>query len=145
MTSISQVYRKLILIMNAVSISTAGQIGLRINTNTDAEYGQSFTESNQAGGGEGQTYIGLSSTTSRADGVKTQWIIEFDNYSQSTSFPVGRYYGCYTLGNNSRNIANGAFAYRNASTAAITSIQMLANITAAYTFDNGTYELFGVK
>jgi len=148
LSSISQSYKKLVLILNNASLSNTDEIIFQMNGITTGTY-------SYLSGRSTANTVQQSLTTT---GVKIPWgnvinntptayraVIEFDDYATSGPL-ISRAYGWV----NTDTATSGSSLWwnwgGNPSVAALTSITLRADYgNAGYTFDNGTYTLFGVK
>jgi hypothetical protein len=144
-SSISSAYKDLRLVLNNVSISANDEITLQINGYTSGYNWMSFragTSSPDYSISGNQIKIPTGNTL--ATDTSYRAVINFPNYS--TSGPVF----CNFNGVFNCNAANTGLQVfmgtgSNTTSAVISSITLKANWGGAYTFDNGTYTLFGVN
>lgn len=144
LTSISQAYKKLVLVMNNVSITGNDQIVFRVNNYSTSDYVYSGTQNSTAGQGSGFSVVKLTWSNVDNTSANANFVIELEDYTQTTGYPTGTYHGTYIATSSIINAVNAAFGYVGAA-AAISSIQLIANYGGSFTFDSGTYTLYGVK
>ena len=145
-SSISNAYQSLVLVINNLSLSNSDEFAIRINGKTSG-YGFGST---RGGSGTGQydtngaTIIKVPAGNVLNTATNYRAVIEFPNYATS-----GLLFCNFTGAFNSSSTTSGLqpFAGYGSNTAeeVLSSITLLANYGGAYTFDNGTYTLFGVK
>lgn len=146
LSSISASYQKLVLVLRNMSLSGSDEFTIRLNGSSSSIYGYYNVFSNSTP--EIKSLTAAASVISfggNFDDANTaaHIVMEFDDYA-SAATQIVRYYGAYKR---SSYAAIGAFTgvgIANTQTA-INAIELKANYGGAYTFDNGTYELFGVK
>jgi hypothetical protein len=146
LSSISASYQKLVLVLRNMSLSGSDEFTIRLNGSSSSIYGYYNVFSNST--------PEIVSSTAAASIIKfggnfdaantaAHIVIEFDDYA-SAATQIVKYNGAYKR---SSYGAIGAFigvGIADTQTA-INAIELKANYGGAYTFDNGTYELFGVK
>jgi hypothetical protein len=140
LTSISQIYNNLVLVVNKPIASTANRLRIRVNNNTSSDYKDSYfangsnSYANQSAADNIQASGGQNINTTETN---AQLTLQIPFYAL-TGYKVIDYlfsssgYGSSMIG----------FAYYNASTA-ISSIQI--RLDGSATFSAGTYTLYGVK
>lgn len=144
-SSISSSYKKLILVLNNVSITGSDEITMQLNSLTTGYTWVNF----RAGASAGDMSISgaqIKIPTGNTLNTDTNYraVIEFDNYA--TSGPLFcRYYGVFYCNAANTGLQSFMGTGSNQSAAVLSSITLKANWGGAYTFDNGTYTLFGVN
>ena len=147
LTSISQDYKDLYLILDNVSISTNGQIGMTINNITTTSYNAGVFYSNSATGvariNAAQNWPITYYNTGAAQ-TNQQFAIQFPNYTNANSSKLASALCAYYAVDNTTYAIdlNNLTLIDNA---AITRLDIIATVSGAYTFDSGTYTLYGVK
>jgi hypothetical protein len=147
LTSISQAYKDLYLILDNVSISTNGQVGMTINNITTTSYNAGVFYSNSATGvariNAAQNWPITYYNTGAAQ-TNQQFAIQFPNYTNANSSKMASALcAYYAVDNTTYSIdLNNLTLIDNA---AITRLDIIATVSGAYTFDSGTYTLYGVK
>lgn len=143
--SISQSYKKLVLVMNNVSLSANDQLAIRVNNYSTGDYALAALENTTSTqGGAGYSVIKLTYTNMDNTSAGCNFILQFDDYAQTSAYLTGTFYGTYIATASVIKTVTGSWGYLSAN-AAISSLQLLANYGGAYTFDSGTYTLYGVK
>jgi hypothetical protein len=144
-STISSAYKDLKLVLNNVSISGDDEITLQINGYTSGYNWMSFRagSSSPEYAMSGQQ-IKIPTGNTLASSTSYRAVIDFPNYS--TSGPVFcNFNGVF----NSNSVNTGLQVFMgtgsNTTSAVISSITLKANWGGAYTFDSGTYTLFGVN
>lgn len=144
-SSISSSYKDLRLVLNNVSITGNDEITLQINGYTSNYNWISFRAgSSSPDFSISGNQIKIPTGNSVAADANYRAVIEFPNYS--TSGPVF----CNFNGVFNCNAANTGLQVfmgtgSNTTSAVVSSITLKANWGGAYTFDSGTYTLFGVN
>lgn len=147
LTSISQSYKKLVLVMRNMSISGSDEFVIRLNNSSSSIYGWYTVISNSApsvtGAIANTSIIKMPAGNQDAANTKAHYVLEFEDYTASATQIVHAY---GAMKSSSYAQISAFLAYGVADTqSAITEINLKADYGGAYTFDNGTYELFGVK
>jgi hypothetical protein len=140
LTSISQAYKDLLLIISGPYVNTATYLAIRINNVTTASYtntnvkSDSATPSNSGGLASFQLNTG---TSNLSTSVQTyQSTLQISNYS----FAGYKTYN-FTMATDAQSASGPGWAPTNA---AVTSIQIRTG-NGTSTFTGGTYKLFGVN
>jgi hypothetical protein len=146
LSSISASYQKLVLVLRNMSLSGSDEFTIRLNGSSSSIYGYYNVFSNSTPEIKSSTAAAsVISFTGNMDAANTaaHIVMEFDDYA-SAATQIVTYYGAYKR---SSYGAIGAFTGVGIADTqtAINAIELKANYGGAYTFDNGTYELFGVK
>jgi hypothetical protein len=140
-SSIPSTYKNLVLILNSVSFDNTDRVVVRPNSSSgnqpsstmvEGTTGETVTTSAKA-----QWQINL--TTLSAAGTNNSWSCQFPNYASSGAKYMN-FNGAYVSTAASCSIM-GSTAWFN--TTAISSIQIKSE--SGYTFDSGTYALYGVN
>jgi hypothetical protein len=140
-SSIPSTYKNLVLILNSVSFDNTDRVLVRPNssganqpssTMVEGTTGETVTTSAKA-----QWQINL--TTLSAAGTNNSWSCQFPNYASSGAKYMN-FNGAYVSTASSCSIM-GSTAWFN--TTAISSLQIKSE--SGYTFDSGTYALYGVN
>jgi hypothetical protein len=151
LTSIPATYKDLYLILTDVSLSANGSIGITVNnittstyTTMTARYVQATNSGDVAGVNSGTAWrLGLSINASK---TRNLFAITIPNYTNTTQLHSFSGHGAYesTLGGNGR-YATAESGSCTGTAGAIDRVDILATYSGAYTFDNGTYILYGVS
>ena len=146
LTSIDQTYKALRLVMNAASLSGSDQAVLRFNNDSSSSYCQGGAYSGPTSGTYSQTGTIFKLNASNASAAQNNhtYVIDIPNYAVTNSVKlVSANCAYYNITNSGwANFLTGCTYF---SESAITSIQMRADYGGAYTWDNGTYILYGVN
>ena len=146
LTSISQSYKALRLVLQSYSLSNSDQAVLRLNNDSSTSYSQGGFYSGTTSGDYNQTgtIIKLNATNASSGQTNHSAVVDFPNYAQIDTVKL------ITLNSGYYNSTNTTWANFDSGTtyfsdSAITSIYMRADYGGAYTWDNGTYFLYGVN
>lgn len=148
LTSISGSYKQLKLILTSASLSANGQIVIRFNTDTGNVYNSvgvyAATGNKDTFNGIAGSALILDAYNARNTDTTNSYVLDLLNYTTTTSNKL--------VTNNSAAFNTDFSSYTSffgstnyVSNSAITSIQIIANYSGAYTFDSGTYILYGVN
>lgn len=146
LSSISASYQKLVLVLRNMSMSGSDEFTIRLNGSSSSIYGYYNVFSNSTPEIKSVTAVAsVISFGGNFDDANTaaHIVMEFDDYA-SAATQIVRYYGAYKRSSYGAIGALTGVGIANTQTA-INAIELKANYGGAYTFDNGTYELFGVK
>ena len=136
LTSIPSTYNELWLYITAYSMDTTSSMQLKINNNGSADYANLYSEMSATWTvSSGQTIITLIGSVNGALTTHSAYV-RLPNYKNSTGFK--HYEWAATRQDNEMWIGKGF-------TRATAAIDRLTVTCSAGSFDNGTYELFGVK
>jgi hypothetical protein len=151
LTSIPATYKDLYLILTDVSLSANGSIGITVNNITTstyttmmARYAAATSSADVAGVGAGTAWrLGL---VMDANKTRNLFAITIPNYTNTTQLHSFSGHGAYesSLGGNGR-YATAEAGTCSGTAGAINRVDILATYSGAYTFDNGTYILYGVS
>ncbi len=147
LSSISNAYRSLVLVINNLSLSASDEFAIRLNGKT-SNYGMGVT---RGGSGTGlfdvSGYPVIKVPAGNLSGSATSYraVIEFPNYATS-----GLLFCNFTGAANITSTTAGTQPFggygSNVAEEVLSQIELVANYgSGAYTFDGGTYTLFGVK
>jgi len=147
LTSIDQTYKALRLVLQSTSLSASDQGVLRFNNDSS----NSYTQVGLYGGGVSGTYVGAAGTICKLNNLNTNAgstnnssVIDFPNYAQTGTVKlINLTSGYYGPDSATHIIFTSATNYH--SNSAISSIYIRADYGGAYTWDNGTYYLYGVN
>jgi hypothetical protein len=138
-SSISADYKNLYLVMRNWSMTSGGYIQFRLNNDSGSDYSsiRQYVYASTAYNGfqQGATSCELALLASAAQ-TGQALTLQISDYTNTSAFKLGSWYGT----GSDNEMWQGSFVYRD--TGAINRIQI---ISAASSFDLGTYELFGVK
>jgi len=146
-SSISSSYRELVLVINNLSLSASDEFAIRVNGQTSG-YGFGSTRGG-SGTGQYETQNGsvIKVPAGNLSGPTTNYraVINFPNYATS-----GLLFCNFTGAANITSTTSGVQPFMgygsNTSEAVLSSITLMANYgSGSYTFDSGTYALFGVN
>ena len=146
LASIPATYNSLLLTLNSFSLSGNGKIKILLNNDTSTSYFYS-------------TFYGGSATGVASSNTAAQWLINWevtasgqDNQAAAIYFPnyVSTGGSIATSWCNYRNATGSSWSFDqtncyNISQSTINRIEFFANYTGAFTFDAGTYTLWGIK
>jgi hypothetical protein len=146
LTSIDQTYKALRLVINAASLSANDQAVLRFNNDSSSSYCQGGVYSGPTSAVYSQTgtIMKLNATNASAAQTNHTYVIDIPNYTVTNSVKLASANCAYYNITNS-GWANFLTACTYFSESAITSIQMRADYGGSYTWDSGTYILYGVN
>lgn len=145
-SSISSSYKDLVLVINNMSLSNSDEFTIQLNGQTSG-YGFGTT---RGGDGVGQyTTNGASIIKVPAGNVLNtattyRAVIEFPNYA-TNGFLFCRFVGAFDTTSTTSGVQPFAGYGSNNVAGVLSSITLKANYGGSYTFDNGTYTLFGVN
>jgi len=146
LNSIDQTYKALRLVINAASMSGSDQAVLRFNNDSSTSYCQGGAYSGPTSGTYSQTgtIFKLNATNASAAQTNHTYVIDIPNYAVTNSVKlISANCAYYNITNSGwANFLTGCTYF---SESAITSIQMRADYGGSYTWDNGTYILYGVN
>lgn len=138
-SSIPATYKNLYLVMRNWSMTSGGYIQFRLNNDSGSDYSsiRQYVYAGTAYNGfqQGATSCELALLASAAQ-TGQALTLQISDYTNTSAFKLGSWYGT----GSDNEMWQGSFVYRD--TGAINRIEI---ISAASTFDLGTYELFGVK
>lgn len=148
LTSISGSYKQLKLILTSASLSANGQMVIRFNTDTGNVYNSvgvyAATGNKDTFNGIAGSALILDAYNARNTDTTNSYVLDILNYTVTTSNKL--------ITNNSAAFSGDFSSYTSffgstnyVSNSAITSIQIIANYSGSYTFDSGTYILYGVN
>lgn len=146
-SSIPATYNSLRLTLNQWSLNTNGKISIITNNDTSSSYTYGiFYASGSTGvtGTTGDTQWILTNALSSAGQTNQSSIIDFPLYNNSDNLTATALTGY-------RNVTAATFQvdqsnmYRHSVSPVLNRIDILATTSGAYTFDNGTYTLWGIK
>ena len=146
-SSIPATYNSLRLTLNQWSLNTNGKIGIITNNDTSSSYTYAIFQGGSTSGvsgSSGQTRWELVKNLSSAGQDNQSAIIDFPLYNNSDNLTATALTGY-------RNVTAGTFdvdqsnMYRHSVSPVLNRIDILATISGSYTFDNGTYTLWGIK
>jgi len=139
-TSISQDYIDLYLVITSFRTSSANKLGLRINNNTGSNYEASWTSavSTSITSSGSTTALDLLPANMYTSDYDDSCFVRISNYKSADSHTISGSYSLLYAGNG----GNGSY-YVNLN-GAITSLQ-IRNLNGTSTFGGGTYTLYGVK
>ena len=146
LASIPATYNSLLLTLNSFSLSGNGKIKVLLNNDTSTSYFYS-------------TFYGGTSTGVASSNTAAQWLINWevtasgqDNQAAAIYFPnyVSTGGSIATSWCNYRNATGASWSFDqtncyNIGQSTINRIEFFANYTGAFTFDAGTYTLWGIK
>jgi len=146
-SSISSSYRALVLVINNLSLSNSDEFAIRLNGQTSG-YGFGNTRGGSSAGQyetQNGSVIKVPAGNLSAPTTNYRAVIEFPDYATS-----GLLFCNFTGAANFSSTTTGVQPFggygSNTSEAVLSSITLMANYgSGAYTFDNGTYTLYGVK
>ena len=147
LTTISAAYKKLVLVLRDMSMSGSDEFVIRLNGSSSGIYGYYSAFGNStpeiAAATATATQIVCPSGNTDAASTKAHIVMEFEDYATAAT-QIVKINGAIKR---SSYAAIGAFLVVGCADTqtAINAIQLKANYGGAFTFDNGTYELFGVK
>lgn len=146
LSSISQSYKSLVVFIRGASISNNDEMAFTVNSLSSAYALYVNTNGNVQSstgfGGYGQQKLhGGNSLASNND---AHFAITFPDYSSTTGLQIYSWNGYVKLLASSADAWTFGYGVAN-TTSAITSIQLNANYGGAYTWDSGTYSLYGVS
>lgn len=144
--SIPQTYKALEVHLRGASITNNDEMAFTLNS-VSGGYGfylnTGGTVIQYTGfGGYGQQK--LHSGNSQATNADAHFVITIPDYAQTSGFQLYSWHGYSVQLTGPTSAYSFGYGVLN-SKSAITSIQLNANYGGAYTWDAGTYELFGVK
>ena len=146
LTSIDQTYKALRLVLQSTSMSNNDQGVLRLNNDSSTSYAQG---GNYAGGVSGNysstgTIIKLNNLNASASQTNNSAVVDFPNYAQTGTVKLINLISGYYNPDNATWIQflSGTTYFSNS---AISSIYIRADYGGSYTWDNGTYYLYGVN
>ena len=145
-SAISSSYRDLVLVINNLSLSNSDEFAIRMNGKTS---GYGFG-GNRGGDSAGQYQTNGASIVKVPAGnllntaTNFRAVIEFCDYAAS-GLLFCSYVGAGNISSTTSGIQPFAGYGSNTAEEVLSSITLLANYGGAYTFDNGTYTLYGVK
>ena len=144
LTSISSSYKDLVLVLRAASTSNgSSRMAITVNSSTSG-YSYGFNDSLYGfQSTSGATFCKLFAEGYLASATDSHFVITFPDYANSNSSMIWEWMGAYTQAASSLQVVQGSGA--NSTSAAISSIQIKADAGGAYTWDNGTYVLFGAS
>lgn len=143
--SISSSYKNLVLVLNNVSITGSDEITMQLNGYTSGYTWVNF----RAGSSSGDMSISgaqIKIPTGNTLNTDTNYraVIEFPDYA--TSGPVFcNYRGVFNCNAANTGLQSFMGTGSNQTAAVLSSITLKANWGGAFTFDSGTYTLYGVK
>jgi len=146
-SSIPATYNSLRLTLNQWSLDTNGKIGIITNNDTSTSYTWAIFQGGSTTGVSGsssQNKCELVKSLSAAGQTNQSSIIDFPLYNNSDNLTATALTGY-------RNVTNGTFdvdqsnMYRHSVSPVLNRIDILATVSGAYNFDNGTYTLWGIK
>jgi hypothetical protein len=135
------------LTLNQWSLNTNGKIGIITNNDTSTSYTWAIFQgggTSSVSGSNSQTEWQLVKNLSSAGQTNQSSIIDFPLYNNADNLTATALTGY-------RNVTAGTFdvdqsnMYRHSVSPVLNRIDILATISGAYTFDNGTYTLWGIK
>ena len=145
-SSISSSYRDLVLVVNNLSLSNSDEFAIRINGKTSG-YGFGGNRGGDATGQyqtNGASIIKVPAGNLLNTATNFRAVIEFPDYAAS-GLLFCSYVGAGNISSTTSGIQPFAGYGSNSAEEVLSSITLLANYGGAYTFDNGTYTLYGVK
>lgn len=139
-TSISQDYIDLYLVITSFRTSSANKLGLRINNNTGSNYEASWTKATDTSifSSGSTTALDLLPANMYTSDYDDSCFVKISNYKSADSHTISGSYSLLYAGYG----GNGSY-YVNLN-GAITSLQ-IRNLNGTSTFGGGTYTLYGVK
>ena len=145
-SSISASYQDLILVINNLSLSNSDEFAIRINGKTSGYGGITFRGGTTSifADANGYSIIKVPSGNVLNTATNYRAVIEFPNYATS-GLLFCQFSGVFNSTSTTSGIQPFAGYGSNTSEEVLSSITLLANYGGAYTFDNGTYTLYGVK
>lgn len=145
-SSISQSYKDLLLIVYGITLDSAGNVSLRWsgitdNTYTDSIYSHTGSTAANTGNTINDRMLLNNTTNMKASGGLNKYSIEFPDYTNTTG---------------TWNLCNATWVYQNSTPANVKGTTVGANITTSTavtsitfivnaSFTGGTYVLYGVK
>lgn len=145
-SSISASYQDLILVINNLSLSGSDEFAIRINGKTSGYGGITFRGGTTSIFADPNGYGIIKVPSGNVLNTATNYraVIEFPNYATS-GLLFCQFSGVFNSTSTTSGIQPFAGYGSNTSEEVLSSITLLANYGGAYTFDNGTYTLYGVK
>lgn len=135
LTSISGSYNELWLYITNYSVSTAADIRIRTNNNSSGDYSGNYMENGVVGNFSADSGFLLAESVNATQSGESIFV-RFVDYANTTGWKW-MYWGASKTDN---TVRNGAAITRSTS-----AINRISFVTAAGTFDSGTYQLYGVK
>jgi len=144
--SISASYQSLVLVINNLSLSNSDEFAIRINGKTSGYGGITFRGGTTSifADANGYSIIKVPSGNVLNTATNYRAVIEFPNYATS-GLLFCQFSGVFNSTSTTSGIQPFAGYGSNTAEEILSSITLLANYGGAYTFDNGTYTLYGVK
>ena len=146
LTSIDQTYKALRLVIQSASLTGSDQAVLRFNGDSSTSYCQGGAYSGPTSGVYSQigTIFKLNATNASAAQTNHSYVVDFPNYAQTSTVKlISGNCAYYNITNSGwANFLTGCTYFSNS---AITSIQMVADYGGSFTWDSGTYVLYGVN
>jgi hypothetical protein len=140
-SSIPATYKNLVLIISNVSFDSADRLMVRPNSSSANSPSSTMVEGTTGEttttGAKGAWIVDFNLLT--AASTTNAWVCEFPNYALATA-KIMRFNGAYTTSSGASSVI-GSAAWMN--TTAISSINIKSE--SGYTFDSGTYALYGVN
>jgi hypothetical protein len=147
LSSISSSYKKLVLVLNNVSLSGSDEIIFQMNGVTSGTYSFISWRGGAIAGQSANSAIGIKIPAGNLSNTDTTYrcVIEFDDYA--TSGPtISTNYGWINTTSTTSGTQIFSGVGGNSTAAVVSSITLRADYgNPSFTFDNGTYTLFGVK
>ena len=146
-SSISSAYRDLVLVINNLSLSNSDEFAIRMNGQTSG-YGFGGNRGGDSAGQyqtNGATVVKVPAGNLSGSTTQYRAVIEFPDYATS-GLLFCRYLGVGDIASTTTGVQPFAGYGSNNTAAVLSSITLMANYgSGSYTFDNGTYTLYGVK
>jgi hypothetical protein len=146
LSSISQSYKSLVVFIRGASISATDELAFTVNNLSSAyEFylntnGTVLSATSFGGYGQQKLHTG----NSLASNNDAHFAITFPDYTSTTGLQICSWNGYLKLNTGSADAYSYGFGVIN-TTSAVTSVQLNANYGGAYTWDSGTYSLYGVS
>ena len=135
LTSISDSYNELWLYITNYSVSTGADIRVRTNNNSGGDYSGEFVYNGAAGSFQGDSGFFIANSVNPTQSGQSAFI-RFIDYANTTGWKLIDWAASTT--DNVLRTGKGL-------TRSTSAINRISFVTAAGTFDSGTYKLYGVK
>ncbi len=138
-SSISNSYKNLYLVMRNYSMTSSGYFQFRLNNDSGSNYSSirqyAYAGSAYNGIQQGATSCELAILGSASQGGNAL-TLQISDYTNTSAYKLGSWYAS----GSDNEMWQGSFVWRDG-----TAVNRIQIISAASAFDAGTYELFGVK